>query len=91
MYNKFLDDSKLNSTYEYIKDGDKIKYCYLRVPNPIRENVIAFPEKLPKEFDLLGYVDYNMMFEKVFLEPLKPLTEIVGWDTEKRNTIEDFF
>lgn len=91
MYNKLLDDMKLNSIYEYIKNGDKIKYCYLKVPNKIKENVIAFPEKLPKEFDLLDYIDYNMMFEKVFLEPLKPLTEIVGWDLEKNNSIEDFF
>lgn len=91
LFNKLLDDKKLSSEYEYIKDGDKIKFCYLKMPNIIKENVIAFPEKLPKEFDLLENVDYNKMYDKVFLEPLKAITEVIGWEIEKRNRMEDFF
>ena len=91
LFNKLLDDKKLSSEYEYIKDGDKIKFCYLKTPNSIKENVIAFPEKLPKEFDLSGDIDYNKMYNKVFLEPLKSITEVIGWEMEKRNRLEDFF
>jgi DNA polymerase elongation subunit (family B) len=91
MYNKFLSDNKLDSEYELIKDGDKIKFCYLRSPNLIKENVIAFPEKLPKEFDLNRFVDYNMMFDKVFMEPLKSITDKAQWDLEPKNSLEDFF
>jgi DNA polymerase elongation subunit (family B) len=91
LYNKLLDDKKLSSTYEYIKDGDKIKFCYLKIPNHIKENIISYPEKLPKEFDLFDYVDYNTMFEKTFVEPLKTIADIIGWELEKRNSLEDFY
>ena len=70
---------------------NKIKYCYLKLPNPIKENVIAFPDKLPKELDLHKFVDYDTMWDKVFLEPLKSVTEIIKWDLEKKNYLDDFF
>jgi DNA polymerase elongation subunit (family B) len=91
MYNKLIEDKKLDAEYEYIKDGDKIKFCYLKVPNHTKENIIAFPEKLPKEFGLHDYIDYNTMFDKTFSEPLKAITDVIGWEMEKRNTLEDFF
>lgn len=91
LYNKLIEDQKLQSLYENIKDGDKVKFCYLKVPNHIKENVISYPEKLPKEFNLLSYIDYDLMFDKVFIEPLKAITDLIGWDLEKRNSLEDFF
>ena len=91
LFNKLITDHKLDYTYEFIKEGDKIKFSYLKVPNPTKENVISFAEKLPKELDLNKYIDYDLMWEKTFLEPLKSLTEVIGWETEKRNSIEDFF
>lgn len=91
LFNKILTDKKLDSEYEYIKDGDKIKFCYLKTPNQIKENVIAFPEKLPKQFDLHRHIDYNFMFDKTFREPLRAITDSIGWDLEKKNSIEDFF
>ena len=56
---------------EGIKDGSKVKFCYLKTPNPLRENVISFPQFLPKEFDLDTYIDYQTQFDKTFKEPLK--------------------
>lgn len=91
MFNKLLKDLGLDSEFEFIKDGDKIKFCYLKVPNHSKENVIAFPEKLPKQFDLLRYIDYDMMFEKVFIEPLRAITDKIDWELEKKNRLEDFF
>lgn len=91
VYNNLIDSLSLGSEFEYIKDGDKIKYCYLKVPNKAKENIIAFPEKLPKQFDLLDYIDYSLMWGKVFVEPLKSITDVIGWELEKRNSLEDFF
>lgn len=91
IFNKLLVEKNLDSEYEFIKDGDKIKFCYLKVPNILKENVISFPEKLPKEFDLKEYIDYDLMFDKVFLEPLTAITEKINWQTEKRFSFEDFF
>ena len=60
------------------------------MPNPIKENVIAFPDVLPKEFDLHGYIDYNLMFEKGFLDPLDPIFKALGYSTEETVDIESF-
>jgi len=64
---------------------------YLHYPNPIRENVIGFPEDLPEELGLSKYIDHNTQFEKTFLAPLKIILDAIGWSTEKRVTLEDFF
>lgn len=91
LYNKNLKAKNLDKEYEAIKSGDKIKYVYLKVPNPIKENVIGFPENLPKQFDLEEFIDYNIMYEKGFIKPLSPLATAAKWKLEKTNTLDDFF
>jgi DNA polymerase elongation subunit (family B) len=81
----------LDKKYEMIKEGDKIKYLYLKEPNPIKENIIAFNGGLPKELDLYKYVDYNTMFEKSFLEPMRTILDCMGWSTNKVSTLDDLF
>ena len=63
----------------------------MKLPNPIRENVISFPDYLPEELNLHKYVDYEMQFEKTFIEPLNPILEAVGWSVKDVQTLEDFF
>jgi len=91
LYNHYIKDKKLQRKYSIIKNGEKIKYCYLKLPNPIHENVISYIQKLPPEFELEKYIDYNMQFEKTFLNPLKLILDIIGWKIEKQNTLDSFF
>jgi len=90
-YNNMVKSHNLEAKYNLINSGDKIKFCYMITPNPARSNVIAAPGYLPPEFGLADYIDYEKQFDKSFLEPLKTILNAVGWKTEKRYTIEDFF
>ena len=75
-----------------IQDGDKVRFAYLKVPNPVQEEVIAVPDELPKELQYLDqYIDKEKQFNKSFLEPLNSITDVIGWSTEQRSTLEEFF
>jgi len=90
-YNHHIKNMGLEKKYQLIQDGDKIKFCYLRLPNYIKENVITFPDYLPQELRLDKYIDYNKQFEKTFLEPLRFILAAIGWKAEQEATLEDFF
>jgi DNA polymerase elongation subunit (family B) len=91
IHNKLLKDHKLTKKYQIIQEGEKIKFSYLKEPNPVGDTVISMGTVLPTEFGLHEYINYNMQFEKSFLEPLKTILSCVGWDYEKRSTLENFF
>ena len=91
LYNFLLKKHNLSNKYEYIQDGDKIKFLYLKEPNVIGENTIAFSSKLPVEFDAHKYVDYETIFEKSFVEPLNTIAEGLKWKTRPVATLEDLF
>jgi len=91
LYNKAVQDKGLEKKYELIKNGEKIKFCYLKTPNTLRENVISFPMYFPPELQLTQYIDYNKQFEKTFLDPIIPILECIGWTHEEVNTLESFF
>ena len=91
LYNHYLKKHKLDSKYNAINNGDKIKFCYLTKPNPTQENVISFLGDFPKELGLANYVDYTLMFDKSFVEPLKAVLDAIGWSVEKTATLDLFF
>lgn len=92
LYNHFLAKSGLEKSYQSIRDGDKIKFIYLREPNPNSISVISFPGILPKEFvDILPYIDYNTQFEKAFVDPTNIILETIGWTAEPRSSLGAFF
>ena len=91
LYNYLVSSNKLTHKYPLIQEGEKIKFLYLKTPNPIQENVISFFQNLPPEFNLKRYVDYTLQFEKSFLEPLKNVLECIGWKYEKSVSLLSFF
>ena len=70
---------------------NKIKFTYLKMPNPAKQNVIAFPIILPPEFDLNRFIDYDLQFDKSYVDPIRHILDAIGWSVEKQNTLEDFF
>jgi len=91
LYNYYIRKNNLEHKYPIIQEGEKIKFLYLKTPNPIRENVISFFQQLPKELNLDKYVDHTLQFEKSFLEPLKTVLECIGWEYERRGSLSSFF
>lgn len=91
LYNDLVKSMKLDKRYQYIKEGEKIKFIHLKEPNTIRSNIIAFPQDLPAEFNLHKFIDYDTQFEKAFVEPLKIILDSIGWKAEKTSTLESFF
>ena len=90
-YNQLIKELNINNKYEEIKNGDKVKFAYLKMPNPAKQNVIAFPIILPPEFDLKRFIDYDTQFDKSYVDPIRHILDAIGWSVEKTNTLEDFF
>ena len=91
IYNMMLERNELIKKYPKIQEGEKIKYTYLKEPNPTGDSAIAMPGELPKEFNLGDYIDYDRQFEKSFLEPMKGILGCIGWDYKRKANIMDFF
>ena len=91
LYNKELQDKSLQQKYERIQNGEKIKFIYLRIPNPIKENVISFPAYLPEEFGLHKYINHELQFQKTFLDAIDPILDAIGWNSKEISTLDEFF
>jgi len=91
LYNHLLVKHKLQRKYRAIGEGEKMKFIYLKSPNPLQDTVIGFPVSLPKEFGLERYVNRDLQFNKTFLEPLRAITDAVGWSPEERASLDSLF
>ena len=91
LFNHYIKEKKLTNKYSLINNGEKIKFIYLKKPNIIRENVISFIQDFPRELNLDKYIDYDLQFEKSFVEPLKAILDAIGWNVEKTVNLELFF
>ena len=91
VYNEMLKKKKLTNKYQSITSGEKIKFAYLKNPNPTQDYVISCPNGLPKELKMEAYIDYAVQFEKGYLSPIESITNTMGWQAEKRATLEDWF
>jgi len=95
LYNHLLKEKKLQGKYPFIQEGDKIKFLHMKIPNTYQSTSISFMTKLPKELNLHTIVDYDMQFEKSFVEPLKFITSMIQWQIDgsygTQGTLEEFF
>lgn len=89
LYNNHLKEKDLTKKYPLIQDGEKIKFVYLKLPNPMKEAVISFPGRLPAEFNLDGYIDYETQFQKSFIDPIKIVLDCMDWSVEKTISLWD--
>ena len=90
LYNNLLKKNKLKK-YETVQEGDKIKFAYLKEPNPTGDTVIAMLNALPDEFELKPYIDYEKQFSKSFLDPIIGILNVIGWEHERKTNIMGFF
>ena len=91
IYNHLINTRGLNKKYQLIQEGDKIKFLYLREPNLLGTHVITFSGEIPPEFNLQGYIDYDKMFDKSFIDPLNSLLNCIGWQVRDTATLEGLF
>ena len=95
LYNHLVKKNKLGRKYPYIQEGDKIKFLHLKTPNIYQSTAISFMTKLPKELDIHNKIDYDIQYEKSFIEPLKFITDKILWRIDQsygtQGTLEDFF
>ena len=91
LFYHLLKQKNIDKRYELIKNGDKIHFTYLTIPNTLNENVISFTNVFPREFDLRRYVDYDKQFDKSFVEPLKAVINLINWNVEPVASLDSFF
>ena len=91
LFNHYIKEKNLTNKYSLIGNGEKVKFIYLKKPNIIQENIISFIQDFPTELGLDKYIDYELQFEKSFLEPLKSILDAIGWNVEKTVNLELFF
>jgi DNA polymerase elongation subunit (family B) len=91
LFNYYIKEKKLTNKYSLIANGEKVKFIFLKKPNIIQENVISFIQDFPKELGLDKYIDYDLQFEKSFVDPLKSILDAIGWNVEKTVNLELFF
>lgn len=91
LFNHYLKQMGLTKKYQPIGNGDKIKFVYVKGRNPFNENVIAFNTVLPDEFGLYSYIDYDLQFEKVYLDAVDIIIRSLGWSAEKQASLELLF
>lgn len=91
LFNHLLNVKNIGHLYQKIQEGDKIKFLYLKEPNPLNSHVITFNGEIPEQFGINNYINYDLMFEKAFLEPLNTLVQIVGWSAKEQATLDGLF
>ena len=91
LFNHYVKAKKIDNKYSLIGNGEKVKFLYLKKPNVIQENVISFIQDFPRELGLEKYIDYDLQFDKSFVEPLKAILDAIEWNVEKTVNLELFF
>jgi len=91
IYNYQIHKLGLQQKYPLIQEGDKIKFIKLKEANPFKFDVISYMTTLPDEFKIKPYVDYDIQFQKTFLDPMRFILDAIGWKAEPQASLEAFF
>lgn len=91
----YIRATKGDLTIPQIVDGEKVYVLPLRQGNPFGEVCISWPSgiELPLAIrdQVLGWMDYNALFQKTFIKPLTGFTEAAKLDYEKKASLFDMF
>lgn len=92
-YNTLLNKLDLESKYERLQSGDKLRWMYVKTPNKYNIKTIAFKYYYPTEFHALFQPDYELMFEKIVFSVVERFYAAVKWPAHKPNeqTTSDLF
>lgn len=75
-YNQMIDHLKIGKKYDSILLGQKVRFTYIIPSNEYGIECMAFHDgQWPKEFDEIFKVDYEVMFDKLIISPLKGFME----------------
>jgi len=75
------------SKYENIRNGQKIRFAYLREPNRFQTHVLAAPDGCPESWNVEKMLDYEKQWQKSFLEPVAAILSAAKWNVEKQNVL----
>ena len=94
-HNQLLAHFKSSSKYEPMRDGDKVKWVYLK-QNPYGLEGLAFKgyNDAPEIMELvIQYIDYDKIFERELLKKLEDFYGALGWGEvlSAQKTAEKFF
>lgn len=82
VHNQYVKDNNLEDAYAMIEAGDKTKRMFLKTPNKFNSNIVAYTnDSFIKEFE--GLIDYDVMFEKGFINALENMTNALGYNLHK--------
>lgn len=84
-YNLILKELKIDNQYELAKQGDKLRWLYVRKNNKYNISVIGFKDQMPAEMVGLFEIDYELMFTKIIFSVVERFYNRVNWKARKPN------
>ena len=91
VFNHWLKKRELTRKYQSIKEGEKLKWVYLKEPNPMQSDVLSFATIIPQEFEIHNYIDYEAMYDKNYLVQITRVTDAIKWQLEEISSLEGLF
>jgi len=85
VYNRQI--AEMSRGVDQIRDGQKIKFAYLKEPNPFGSNIMSAPDGCPTEWQIGKWIDYETQWNKAFVTPLDSILGCAGWHIEKQDSL----
>ncbi len=92
-YNHYIRKNKLKNEYPLIKEGEKIRFVWLKTPNIFNSETFGFVNRLPKDDMIIDFIDYERMYQKSYEKPMYDILEKIGFKKhlQKSVSLEDLF